>query len=200
VALAFLAALQHLPARQRAVLILREVLAWRAEEVADMLDMTVVAVNSALQRARTAMSRLPSTYRAETSPLAADPGVGLLLRQYVQAWEGADVQRLVTLLHDDAVLTMPPVPAWYRGRAAIAEFLRAHLFAGNAVGRYRLVPTRANGGPAFAVYTRGDDGVYRAAAVQVLSIADGRIAAIHDFLALDGRLFARFGLDPAGSR
>jgi RNA polymerase sigma-70 factor (ECF subfamily) len=196
VALAFLAALQHLPGRQRAVLILRDVLSWHADEVAGLLEMSVAAVNSALQRARTTMRALPGTDRTDLSPLASDSQMATLLTQYVQAWEAADVQRLATLLHDDAVLTMPPVPAWYAGRDAILAFLRGHLFPGDAAGRFRLVPTRSNGCPAFAVYERGTDGSSRPAALQVLTVAGNRIAAIHDFLALDDRLFARFALPP----
>jgi RNA polymerase sigma-70 factor (ECF subfamily) len=196
VALAFLAGLQHLPGRQRAVLILRDVLAWHADEVAELLDMTVAAVNSALQRARATMRALPGTYRTETSIPAADTRITTLLTQYVQAWEAADVPRLTALLRDDAVLTMPPLPAWYQGRAAIQAFLFGHLFMGDATGRFRLAPTRANGCPAFATYMRDADGIYRPGGLQVLTIADGGIAAIHDFLALDDRLFARFALPP----
>jgi RNA polymerase sigma-70 factor (ECF subfamily) len=194
VALAFLAALQHLPGRQRAVLILRDVLAWRADEVAELLDMTVAAVNSALQRARATMRALPAAYRAAAPPPAADAWMATLLSRYVEAWESADVVRLAALLRDDAVLTMPPLPAWYQGRVAIQDFLLGHLFTGDAAGRFRLVPTRANGCPAFAAYTRGADGIFRPGGLQVLDIAGDRIAAIHDFLALDDRLFARFGL------
>ncbi len=194
VALAFLAALQHLPGRQRAVLILRDVLAWRADEVAELLDMTVAAVNSALQRARATMRTLPGTYRADASAPVANARIATLLAQYVQAWEAADVPRLAALLRDDAVLTMPPLPAWYQGRAAIQAFLRQHLFMGEAARRFRLVPTQANGSPAYAAYTLGADGIYRPGALQVLSIAGDRIAAIHDFLALDDRLFTRFDL------
>ena len=196
VALAFLAALQHLPGRQRAVLILRDVLAWQATEVGDLLDMSVAAVNSALQRARATMRMLPNTYRSgETAPVA-DEQIAVLLAEYVQAWETADVSRLAVLLREDAVTTMPPVPAWYQGRAAVGDFLRLHLFAGNAAQRFRLVPTRANGCPAFGVYQRGEDGVYRPGALQVLEIDGDRIGAIHAFLTIDDRLFKRFGLAP----
>jgi RNA polymerase sigma-70 factor (ECF subfamily) len=196
VALAFLAALQHLPGRQRAVLILRDVLAWHADEVAELLDTTVASVNSALQRARTTMRTLPGTYQAELSAFAHDAQVATLLSRYVRAWETADVQGLTALLRDDAVLTMPPVPAWYQGRDAIRAFMQGYLFAGEAADRHRLVPTRSNGSPAFGAYARGADGVYRPGALQVLSISGDRIVAIHDFLALDERLFARFGLAP----
>ncbi|HWE60422.1 MAG TPA: RNA polymerase subunit sigma-70 [Chloroflexota bacterium] len=198
VTLAFLAALQHLPGRQRAVLILRDVLAWRADEVAELLEMSVAAVNSALQRARATMKTLHGTVTREAPVAAADARTARLLTRYVHAWEAADVHRLVALLREDAVLTMPPLPAWYRGRGAIQAFLLGHLFQGDAIGRFRLVATRANGSPAFAAYTRGADGVYRPGAIQVLTLAGDGIAEIHDFLALDGRLFTRFDLALAG--
>jgi RNA polymerase sigma-70 factor (ECF subfamily) len=200
VSLAFLAALQRLPGRQRAVLILRDVLAWRAEEVAELLGVSVNSVNSALQRARATMRALPDTFRADTAPPAAGDGVAALLARYVQAWEAADVPGLVTLLREDAALTMPPLPAWYRGREAILAFLQWHLFMGAAVGRFRLVPARANDCPAFAVYDLDAAGVYRPAALQVLGITGDGIAAIHDFLVVDERLFARFGLPPVLER
>lgn len=196
VALAFLAALQRLPGRQRAVLILRDVVGWRADEVADLLDMTVVAVNSAVQRARATIQALPGTYRTDAALPPTDAQMATMLTEYVRAWEAADVPRLVALLRDDAVLSMPPLPVWYEGRAAIDSFLREQLFAGDAMHRFRLVPTRANGCPAFAVYTRDADGRYRPGALQVLTIVGDRIAVMHDFLALDARLFARFNLPP----
>lgn len=194
VSLAFLAALQRLPGRQRAVLLLHDVLAWRADEVAELLDASVASVNSALQRARATMRALPHTFRTDASPPAAGDRIATLLARYVQAWEAADVPRLVMLLREDAELTMPPLPAWYRGRAAILAFFQRHLFVGEAVGRFRLVSTRANGCPAFATYARGEGGVYRPAALQVLGIVGDQIAVIHDFLASDERLFARFEL------
>ncbi len=194
VALAFLAALQHLPGRRRAVLILRDVLTWCAEEATMLLEMTVAAVNSALQRACSTLCSLPGSYRTDTVTLSTDAEINLLLSEYVRAWETADVDRLVGLLHDDAVLTMPPLPTWFRGGAAIREFLLRHLLTSDAVGRFRLLPTRANDCPAFAAYTRGPDGVYRPGALQVLSISGRHIAALHDFLVVDDRLFARFDL------
>jgi RNA polymerase sigma-70 factor (ECF subfamily) len=193
VALAFLAALQHLPGRQRAALILRDVLAWQADEVASLLGVSVASVNSALQRARSTMRTLSGTYLTGESVPAASDRVAALLAQYVKAWETGDVPRLTALLHEDAVMTMPPLPAWYQGRAAIESFLRTQLFAG-ADHSFRLLPTHANGSPAFAAYVRGEDGIYRHAALQVLQIAGDRIAAIHDFLSVNDRLFARFDL------
>jgi RNA polymerase sigma-70 factor (ECF subfamily) len=196
VTLAFLAALQHLPGRQRAVLILRDVLAWRADEVAGLLDMSVAAVNSALQRARSTMKALHRDVAMDTPASVGDAQTGALLAQYVHAWETADVPRLVALLREDAVLTMPPLAAWFHGRAAIQVFLVEHLFQGDTAGRYRLLPTRANGCPAFAVYARDGNGVYLPAALQVLSMATDGIAALHDFLTFDDRLFTRFDLSP----
>jgi RNA polymerase sigma-70 factor (ECF subfamily) len=196
VELAFLAVLQLLPGRQRAVLLMRDVLGWSAAEAGEVLDMSVVAVNSALQRARTTVQK--QSAGPPSRPTAPSPPTAALLARYVQAWEAADVAGLVALLREDAVLTMPPVAAWYQGRQAIAAFLQAHLFAGEARGRYRLVATHANGQPAFAVYTRDAAGVYRPGALQVLTLADDALGAIHDFLALDDRLFSRFDLPPTG--
>ncbi len=193
VTFAFLAVLQHLPARQRAVLILRDILEWRASEAAEFLDLTVTAVNSALQRARTTMrAHAPRLHDATTAP--PDEQTTTLLTRYVQAWETANASLLVSLLHEDAALTMPPLPFWLQGRSAIAEFLTANLFGGDAHGRFHLVSTRANGCPAFAVYQRDETGRYRLGALQVLTIVDARIVEMHDFLPTDDRLFARFGL------
>jgi RNA polymerase sigma-70 factor (ECF subfamily) len=194
VGLAFLAALQHLPGRQRAVLILRDVLCWRAGEVAELLNASDVAVNSVLQRARQTMRTHRATWRDAPVAPVADEQTATLLADYVDAWETADVARLVSLLRQDATLTMPPVPAWFRGREAIGAFFAAGVFAGEARGRFRLVTTRANGCPAVAVYQRDEAGDYRPAALNVLEIDGDRIAEMHDFLALDDRLFARFGL------
>jgi RNA polymerase sigma-70 factor (ECF subfamily) len=196
VELAFLTILQLLPGRQRAVLLLRDVLGWSAAEAAEVLDMSVVAVNSALQRARATMQS--AIVRGDTRAGATDSRTAMLLARYVQAWETADVAGLVALLRADAVLTMPPLAAWYQGRQAIGAFLQTHLFAGEARGRYRLLATRANGQPAFGAYQRDAAGVYRPGALQVLNIADDALSAIHDFLVLDDRLFGRFGLQSTG--
>jgi RNA polymerase sigma-70 factor, ECF subfamily len=197
VALAFLAALQNLPGRQRAVLILRDVLGWKAGEAAELLSMSVAAVNSALQRARTTMqgySRSAQPHLAVVVTPPVDTQTASLLARYVEAWEAADAAKLVSLLREDAVITMPPLFLWYRGREAILEFLDTYLFRGAAGGRFRLVPTRANGVPAFAVYQRDEKGTYRPAALQLLTIEAGRIAEINDFLVSDDKLFSRFGL------
>jgi len=194
VSLAFLAALQALPGRQRAVLLLRDVIGWNASEVAEILSMTVVAVNSALQRARTTMKKHQSSPIAAPHARHDDPQTAVLLTRYIAAWEASDSTRLIALLREDAVLTMPPLPAWYAGRSAIQLFLDTAVFSGPSHGRLRLTATSANGCPAFAVYQRGDDGAYRSAALQVLTIIHGQIAQIDDFLAFDDRLFLRFGL------
>lgn len=192
--LAFLAALQTLPGRQRAVLILRDVLAWKAAEVAALLDTTAEATNSALQRARAIMKREWEGRSPAAVTATADAEVADLLKKYVAAWEAADLAALITLLRDDAVLTMPPVPAWYRGREAIRRFIGATLFANGAQGRFRFIATHANGAPAFAVYEREDSGRYRAAALQILTILEGKISTLDDFIVTDDRLFTRFGL------
>jgi RNA polymerase sigma-70 factor (ECF subfamily) len=191
VSLAFLAVLQQLPGRQRAVLILRDVLGFSGMETAQILDVTVAAVTSALQRAR-------ATMRAGRPPRDSQPAeaeVAKLLARYMQAWEMADPAGLVSLLREDAVLSMPPTPAWFRGRADIGAFLEAVPFAGPIrAARYKLLATRANGAPACGVYQLGHDGRYEPAALNVLAVEDGQIAEMHDFLAVNGRMFERFGL------
>jgi len=174
VRLAFIAALQLLPARQRAVLTLRDVLAFRTGEVAELLDTTPAAVDSALRRAR---GRL-----AEAGPVAADlaepAGQGPLLDRYVDAFVRADPGALVTLLRADVELEMPPIPTWFTGRDAVAGFLgRRVLRAGN----WRLVPTRANGQPALLEYAATGDGRFEAHGVQVLTLTGPRIARITAF-------------------
>ena len=198
VALAFLVALQNLPGRQRAVLILRDVLGWRASEVAELLDMSVVAVNSALQRARTTLKKHRSDLVPDIVAPVDDEQTASLLARYVEAWEAADSKTLVALLHEDAVMTMPPLPLWYRSRADIQWFLDTYLFTGQAQGRFRLVSTQANGCPAFAVYQCDEARVYRPTALQVLTIKHGQVAEINDFLTFDHRLFSRFGLPLVG--
>jgi RNA polymerase sigma-70 factor (ECF subfamily) len=185
--LALIAALQHLPARQRAVLILRDVLEWRAAEVAEALGTTTAAVNSALQRARTQLAELAPTENDLTEP--AEPAQRALLDQYAAAFERSDVDALTRLLTDDADWEMPPEQAWYTGRSAIAAFLGWRL---PPSGGARLVPTSANGQPAFAMYLRGDDGVHRPLQVQVLTITGAGIAQVVAFCDVD--LFPVFGL------
>ena len=186
VELAFVAALQHLPATQRAVLILREVLGFSAAEVAAQLDTTPAAVNSALQRARAGLEqRVPArTQQAELAALG--PGrTRALLDAFVTAWERADVPALRALLAADARFTMPPLPAWFDGRAAVERFLHERLFA----TPWRLRQIAANGQPGFACYQRAG-GSFRLGAVNVLSLRDGEIAWIAGFV--DPGLYRHF--------
>jgi RNA polymerase sigma-70 factor (ECF subfamily) len=187
VRIAFIAALQHLAPRPRAVLILRDVLGWRAAEVAVLLETSVTAVNSALRRARESVGaadrdltpREPSTEDRE------------VLAAYVEAFERDDIDGLVALLRDDAILEMPPFELWMRGPADI----RRWMVKADAFGQERFTPVSANGSPAVAVYrTLEPGGVPQAFSVQVLEVVEGRIGAIHVFL--DRELFALFGLPP----
>jgi len=181
--LAFVAALQHLPSRQRAVLILREVLAWSAQDVADLLDTSVPAVNSALQRAR---ATLDGVDFAATEPwLPDDAEQRALLARYVDAFERYDMDALTALVHEDATQSMPPYELWLRGRDDILAWWAG---PGMACAGSRLVPTVANGSPAFGQYrTTGPW------ALQVLEIEDGRIVELSFFLDT-ATLFPRFGL------
>ena len=173
-------------------MILREVLGWRASEVADLLETSVAAVNSALRRARVSMKE----YRADPKSSGAAPAEDeqQLLGRYVDAWHAADADGLAALLREDALITMPPLPLWYHGRAAIRWFFETQLFAGEAKARFRLVATKANGSPAFATYQRDEAGPYRLGALQVLTIEEGQIAEIHDFLAIGNTQFPGFDL------
>ncbi|HZE31308.1 MAG TPA: sigma-70 family RNA polymerase sigma factor [Actinoallomurus sp.] len=188
VRLALVAAMQHLSARQRAVLILREVLAWRAAEVAEVLDMTTTAVNSALQHARARLGRAAAVEDELTEPPEADRRA--LLARYVRAFEDADVAGLVALLHEDAVMEMPPYLSWFAGRAAVIGFLKRRCL--RAPGDFLLVPVVANGQPAAGAYLRGADGVHRAHGIQVLTVRTTGITRIDTFL--EPGLFAAFGL------
>jgi RNA polymerase sigma-70 factor (ECF subfamily) len=188
--LAFVTALQHLPARQRAALILCEVLSWQVAEVAELLDTSVPAVNSALQRARATLRALP----AEPHPEALDGADAELLERYVDAFERYDIERLVSLLHEDAVQSMPPFAMWIRGAAHIGRFM---VEPGPSACRgSRLVPTSANGSPAFGQYRPDPTGGYTPWALQVLEISGGKVTGMSWFLALldPDRLFLEFGL------
>jgi RNA polymerase sigma-70 factor (ECF subfamily) len=188
--LAFVNALQHLPPRQRAVLILREVLRWQAAEVAELLDTSVASVNSALQRARAQLSDNDLTPDTPVEPL--DDGQRELLDRYVAAFEQYDMDALIPLLQEDATLSMPPYDLWLQG----AEQVRA-WFVGHGIGckGSRLVPVNANGCPAFAQYRPSPEGGWEPWALQVLEISDGRIAHLNSFLDTQ-RLFPLFGLPP----
>ncbi len=181
ITLAFMVALQLLPPRQRAVLVLRDVFDWPASEVADWLRMSVPAVNSALQRARETLTRhAPSQ---EMPPLQIEERLRPLLDQYLRAWEQSDVPALVALLKEDAWFTMPPLPAWYDGRDAIAAFFQGAIFNPPMPGQWRLRPMRANASPAFALYQRdaAAEG-YRLFGLLVLSLAGGQIATTVGFI------------------
>jgi RNA polymerase sigma-70 factor (ECF subfamily) len=193
VALAFVAALQHLPPRQRAVLVLRDVLGFRAAEVAEMLESSDVSVNSALQRARAALeTRLPAD--SERTPLPRSPRERMLVARFADAVENGDVDGMVSLLTDDALLTMPPLPLEYQGQEAIAAFLSHREEARGTP--LRVVPTRANTQPAFGCYTPdAHAGLARPAGLFVLTLEGGAVAAITWFA--DTALFGRFALPPA---
>jgi len=188
VRLALIAAMQYLPARQRAVLILRDVLGWRSAEVAGLLGTSTVAVNGALQRARAHLAQAAPAEEQISEP--DDPAIQALLGRYAAAFENADVAGLIRLLRDDAVFEMPPLPTWYAGREQIGRFLAARVL--RRPGRFRMIPATANGQPAFAAYLRGNDGVYRAHAVQVLTITPSGVSRVVSFN--DPGLFATFGL------
>jgi len=190
ITLAFVAALQKLPGRQRAALLLCDVMGWSSSEAAEILDMTVAAVNSALQRARETLKQTGE----KTSPAHANEHLAVLLARYVKAWETADSSALIAVLRDDIALTMPPLPIWFQGHASVQTFLDGYLFKNFTPFRVRLLPVRASGSPAFAVYQMGQDGIYRASALQILTIVDGQITDINDYLTFDGRLFLRFQL------
>jgi RNA polymerase sigma-70 factor, ECF subfamily len=187
VRVAFVAALQHLPPRQRAILILRDVLRWKAREVADLLDTTVISVNSALQRARTTLAARRPELDEVRMVLSGEQEA--LLGRYVRAFEGHDVEALVTLLHHEATISMPPLPLWLRGRAAT----RSWWDVGRDCRGSRLVAVRANRSPAFAVYTPSPSGDgHELFAIHVLELSGKHIASIHMFL--DARLADPFGL------
>jgi RNA polymerase sigma-70 factor (ECF subfamily) len=187
--LAFVAALQHLPARQRAVLILREVLRWKASEVAELLDTSVASVNSALQRARSTLSASDVTVTDPAPPM--DEADRALLARYVDAFEQFDIDALVALLHEEATLSMPPYELWLRGQL---DLRRWFLGTGSHCRGSRLVPIMANGSPAFGQYRpSGPGGRYEPWALQVIETSGDRILAINSFLDT-ARLFPLFGL------
>jgi RNA polymerase sigma-70 factor (ECF subfamily) len=192
VELAFIAALQHLPARQRAVLILREVLGFSAGEAAEALETTPAAIYSALQRAHKVVDeRLPEQSQQATLRSLGDDALREIVDRYVDAWERRDVDAVVAMLAEDATMAMPPLPTWYRGREAVAAFLGARPLA---PGRpWRLVPIRANGQLAFGHYLWDDErGSFTPHGVNMLALHRGRIAEITAFLTPE--VFARFGL------
>jgi RNA polymerase sigma-70 factor (ECF subfamily) len=183
--LAFVAALQFLPPRQRAVLILREVLAWQASEVAELLDTTVASVNSALQRARATLGA--TDLEAPPGPLTDEDR--LLLARYVTAFEAYDIPALVALLHEDASISMPPYAMWLQGREELAAW---YLGFGIGCLGSRLVPITVNGCAGFGQYRVDPEGGHAPWSIQVVEVSVGRVAHVHHFL--DPALFARFGL------
>ena len=189
--LAFVAALQHLPPRQRAVLILCEVLRWQASEVAELLETSVASVNSALQRARATLEATDLSTEAELSVDAADAE---LLERYVQAFERYDMEALTALVHEDATQSMPPYDLWLTGRDDIFRW-----WYGPGIGCQgsRVIPTvSANGAPAFGQYKPAEGGGYEPWALQVLEVRDGKIVELTFFLDTE-RVFPLFGLPPS---
>jgi RNA polymerase sigma-70 factor (ECF subfamily) len=183
--LAFVAALQHLPAKQRSALILCDVLRWPAAEVAELLETSVASVNSALQRARATLEQR----RDEPLDPRLDPEHEALLARYVAAFERYDIPAVVALMREDAVMSMPPWDTWLVGRDDVGAFM---LGPGAACEGSVLVPLDVNGTAGFAAYKPGDDGRRHPWGIQVIEVADGRIVGHHNFIGPD--LFAHFGL------
>jgi RNA polymerase sigma-70 factor (ECF subfamily) len=190
--LAFTAALQHLPARQRAVLILRDVIGLSAGEVAEALDSTPASVYSALQRAHKGVEEhLPARSQQATLRALGDDRLRVLVESHVDAWERGDVDSLVALLTDDVTLTMPPVPTWFSGRDAVAAFLAAWPLA--HAHTWRMVPVRASGQIAFGAYSRNPEGAgYSAHVIEVITLRGDRISEIVAFMSPER--FPAFGL------
>jgi RNA polymerase sigma-70 factor (TIGR02960 family) len=189
ISLAFVTALQVLPPRQLAVLVLRDVLGFHANEVADMLDSTVESVNSALKRARASLQRrLPMAGDREPPPASGSAAEDAMVARFVQAYESADLDALVDLLTDDVLVSMPPMPFEYQGRDAAARFSASIFGSGR---RFDLVRTRANGQPAFGLYLRAPTGIRHGTGLMVLTLAGNRIAAMTRF---DKSVLPWFGL------
>jgi RNA polymerase sigma-70 factor (ECF subfamily) len=188
VRLAFIAALQHLPSKHRAVLILREVLKWQASEVAELLDTTVASVNSALQRAR---ATLADHKVSLDEPSTVDDGNKALLAKYVDAFERYDISSLVALIRDDAVFDMPPFPLWLNTLHDIAAWYTGQ---GHACEGSRLLPVAVNGSAGFAAYKKSGPNTWDPFAIQVIEVEGDKVVGLHHFL--DTRLFAAFGLPP----
>src|SRR6201989_1769935 len=178
ISLAFVAALQLLPPRQVAVLILRDVLGFHASEVAGMLEVTVQSANSALKRARASLQRRQPAAGHQPPPAAGSPAEDAIVAKFARAWESADLGALVALLTDDVFIAMPPEPFGYEGRDLVARYCARQFAAGR---RYGLVPVRANGPPAFGAYLRDPAGLRHATAFYVLTLAGGQICAMTRF-------------------
>ncbi|WP_017569837.1 sigma-70 family RNA polymerase sigma factor [Nocardiopsis halotolerans] len=190
VRLALVAALQYLQPKQRAVLVLRDVLRFSAAEVADLMDTSVPAVNSLLQRARAHLARVSPSEEEVAEPR---PGQDEVLARYVAAFEAYDIPAITELFTADAVFEMPPFTSWVRGAEHIGRLIATHCPASGA-GDMAMVPTGANGQPAFALYMRGGDGVHRAFGIQVLELAPGGAGVAHTVMFFDTTLFRHFGM------
>jgi RNA polymerase sigma-70 factor (TIGR02960 family) len=189
ISLAFVTALQVLPPRQIAALILRDVLGFHANEVAAMLDSTVESVNSALKRARASLQRRqPRVAETEPPPAPNSSAEAAIVAKFVDAWESADIDALVDLLTDDAFVSMPPMPFEYEGRDVVGRFCASIFRAGR---RFDLVPTRANGQPAFGAYLRSPGGISHGMGLYVLTLAGERICAMTRF---ENSVLPSFGL------
>jgi RNA polymerase sigma-70 factor (TIGR02960 family) len=188
ISLAFVTALQVLPPRQLAVLILRDVLGFHAAEVAEMLESTTESVNSALKRARAGLQQHRSPTSDQPSPAAGSPAEDAIVAKFMHAWESADIDALVALLTDDVFMSMPPMPFEYQGRDIVARFC-ANIF--QAGRRFNLIPTRANGQPAFGAYLHGPHGVSHGIGLYVLTLSGARINAMTRF---ENSLLPHFGL------
>ncbi len=189
ISLAFVTALQVLPPRQLAVLVLRDVLGFRAGEVAGMLDSTVDSVNSALKRARASLQHArPAAAGREPPPASGSPAEDVTVAKFVSAWEAADLDALVALLTDDVFVSMPPMPFEYEGRDVVARFCASLFGAGR---RFDLVPTRANGQPAFGAYLRAPAGIRHGTGLFVLTLTGDRICAMTRF---ESSVLPSFGL------
>jgi RNA polymerase sigma-70 factor (TIGR02960 family) len=188
ISLAFVTALQVLPPRQLAVLVLRDVLGFHASEVAAMLDSTVDSVNSALNRARVGLRKLPPAADREPPTASESTSEDVIVAKFVRAWESADLDALVGLLTDDVFISMPPIPFEYEGRDVAARFCASIFRAGR---RFDLVPTRANGQPAFGAYLRSPNGISHGTGLYVLALTGDRISAMTRF---DNGVLPWFGL------
>jgi len=189
ISLAFVTALQVLPPRQLAVLVLRDILGFHANEVADMLDSTIDSVNSLLKRARASLQRrLPTSADREPAPAPDSPSEQTTVAEFVRAYESGDLDALVGLLTDDVFLSMPPFPLEYEGRDVVARFYASMIGSGR---RFDLVPTRANGQPAFGAYLRASTGIRHGTGLLVLTLSGDRICSVTRF---DNSVLPWFGL------
>lgn len=194
ISFAFLIALQDLPARQRCALILGDVLDWHPGEIADTLEITVSAVNSLLHRARSTLKqRYAPDHQISIEPALSDNRVKPVLDRYLHAWETGDVESIISMLKEDAMFPMPPLAAWFKGRSAIKSLLTGTILAGEARGRWRLLPVHANGQPGFAFYRIDEkDQKYHPFAIQVLTFDGDLLSNVITFGYPD--LFPAFGL------